>query len=207
MLSLLDGHLISLITFSPVVWGLLVLVIGDRNKDLVRYVSLVGSLITFVLTLLLWKRFDESVFGFQMAERMQWIPGIGADYFVGVDGISLLLVLLSTMLMPIIVLSSWRYIDKKVAPYFFFMFLLESGMIGAFVALDIFLFYIFWEAMLIPMFFIIGIWGGTDRIYATSKFVLYTVAGSLPMLVAIIYIVWQHFTQFGMFLHCLGRFV
>ena len=123
----------------------------------------------------------------QMVERIRWMPNYGIDYHVGIDGISLFLVLLTTLLMPLAILASWTVKDK-VKEYLIFMLLLETGMLGAFVALDLFLFYVFWEVMLVPMYFLIGVWGGTRRIYAALKFVIYTMAGSLLMLVAIIYL-------------------
>ena len=123
----------------------------------------------------------------QFVERFRWIPAYGIDYFVGIDGISLFLVLLTTFLGPIVILASWS-ISARVKEYLFFMLLLETGMLGAFVALDLFLFYVFWEVMLVPMYFLIGVWGGPRRIYAALKFVLFTMAGSLLMLVAIIYL-------------------
>ena len=197
MQDLLQNHLLTLVAFSPVVWGLAVLLIPASQKTAALTFALVGSLATFGLSLLLWKRFDDQSAGFQLAETAPWLSDFGIQYFVGVDGFSLLLILLSTFLMPIIVLASWKYIEHRVRSFLFFMFLLETGMIGAFIALDIFLFYVFWEAMLVPMFFIIGVWGGKERIYASAKFMLYTIAGSLPMLVAIIFLLWQYKSQFG----------
>lgn len=197
MRELLQNHLLSLVAFSPVLWGVLVLAIPEKLENAAKIFALAGSLATFALSVLIWKRFDEQNPGFQMAERLEWLPDFGISYFVGVDGFSLLLILLSTFLMPIIVLASWRYIENRVRSYLFFMLLLETGMIGAFIALDMFLFYVFWEAMLVPMFFVIGVWGGKERIYASAKFMLYTIAGSLPMLVAIIYLLWQSKVQFG----------
>ena len=127
----------------------------------------------------------------QLVERVPWMRFYGIEYLVGIDGISLFLVLLTTLLMPIVILASWSVKDKT-KEYLFFMLILETGMLGAFVALDLFLFYVFWEVMLIPMYFLIGVWGGPRRIYAALKFVLYTMAGSLLMLVAIIYLATRH---------------
>jgi NADH-quinone oxidoreductase subunit M len=127
----------------------------------------------------------------QFLERIPWMPSFGIEYIVGVDGISLFLVLLTTLLMPIAILASWS-VQDRVKEYLVFMLLLETGMLGAFVALDLFLFYVFWEVMLVPMYFLIGVWGGTRRIYAALKFVIYTMAGSLLMLVAIIYLAARH---------------
>ena len=127
----------------------------------------------------------------QLVERVAWMPGYGIEYIVGIDGISLFLVLLTTFLMPLAILASWP-VKEKVKEYLVFMLLLETGMLGAFVALDLFLFYVFWEVMLVPMYFLIGVWGGARRIYAALKFVVYTMAGSLLMLVAIIYLATRH---------------
>jgi NADH-quinone oxidoreductase subunit M len=127
----------------------------------------------------------------QLVESLRWMPSFGINYIVGIDGISLFLVLLTTLLTPIAILASWS-VQDKVKEYLIFMLLLETGMLGAFVALDLFLFYVFWEVMLVPMYFLIGVWGGTRRIYAALKFVVYTMAGSLLMLVAIIYLATRH---------------
>ncbi len=199
MVSLFDKHLITILIFSPVFWAICCLFFNKKNTQLLRVFSIIASSVTFLLSCLLWKRFDIHSADIQLAERIEWMPDFGISYFVGIDGLSLLLVLLSTFLVPIIFLSSWNYISSKVKAYTALFFLLEAGMIGAFVSLDVFLFYIFWEAMLVPMFFIVGVWGGPKRIYAASKFMLYTIAGSLPMLIAIIYLIWQYKSQFGVF--------
>ena len=138
----------------------------------------------FALTLVLWAKFDPRSADFQMVERIAWIPAFGIDYYVGVDGISLLLVVLTGFLTPIALLSSWHSVDKKTKEFSFFILALESAMIGVFLSLDLFLFYVFWDAMLIPMYFLIGIWGYDRRVYAAVKFILYTMAGSVLMLVA-----------------------
>src|SRR5262249_49700143 len=130
-------------------------------------------------------------------EMAEWIPGLGTSYNVGLDGISLWLVLLTTFIVPLSVLGSFHYIENRQKEFYFLLLALETGMLGAFVSLDIFLFYVFWEAMLIPMYFLIGIWGGKDRVYAAMKFFLYTLVGSLLMLVAIFYLANQHRLQFG----------
>ena len=127
-----------------------------------------------------------------MVERVPWIPAFGIDYYVGVDGISLLLIVLTGFLTPIALLSSWGSVTKKVKEFSFFILALEAAMIGVFVALDLFLFYVFWDAMLIPMYFLIGIWGYDRRVYAAVKFILYTMAGSVLMLVAILGLAWMH---------------
>jgi NADH-quinone oxidoreductase subunit M len=145
----------------------------------------------FLWSLNILNQFDAANGEMQLIERVSWIRFYGIEYFVGVDGISLFLILLTTFLMPVAILASWSVKDK-IKEYLFFMLILETGMLGAFVALDLFLFYVFWEVMLVPMYFLIGVWGGTRRIYAAVKFVLYTMAGSLLMLVAIIYLATRH---------------
>ncbi len=184
--------LLSIVTFLPLVGALFIIAIrGDdalaaRNA---RYVALWTTIITFLVSLLVWIHFDPSDPGFQFVERTGWLGG-GIDYHMGVDGISMLFVILTTFLMPLCILASWD-IDTRVKEYMFSFLLLETLMIGVFCALDMFLFYVFFEGGLIPMFLIIGIWGGARRIYATFKFFLYTVLGSLLMLVAMIAMYWQ----------------
>src|SRR5215467_11326532 len=150
------------------------------------------SAAAFVLSLVIFARFDPSVGGMQSVERAAWIPAYGIEYIVGVDGLSLFLVLLTALMVPIAILASWTVHDK-VKEYLFFMLLLETGMLGTLVALDLFLFYVFWELMLVPMYFLIGVWGGQRRLYAAVKFVIYTMAGSLLMLVAIIYLATRNY--------------
>ena len=156
-----------------------------------------GSLGVFALSLIVYDRYSAGGEEFQLLEKFNWIQHFGISYYVGIDGISLWLILLTTFLMPLVVLASFRAIKDRQKEYYFFLLSLETGMLGAFVALDIFLFYVFWEIMLIPMYFLIGIWGGKERVYAAIKFVLYTVFGSLLMLVAIFYLMYQHKIQFG----------
>ena len=142
----------------------------DGSRDgFVRQVALIASLVVFGLTVLLWARFDPSSAEFQMVERIPWIPAFGIDYFVGVDGISLLLIVLTGFLTPIALLSSWESVTKKVKEFSLFILALEAAMIGVFISLDLFLFYVFWDAMLIPMYFLIGIWGYDRRVYAADQ--------------------------------------
>ncbi len=184
--------LLSLIIFSPLLGGLVLLIMPAENKGGIRRAALVFSLLPFLFSLLLWAGFNASDGGFQFLENLPWVPRFGIRYIVGVDGISLFLVLLTTFLTPVVVLSCWGDITERVKEFFFFLLTLETGMLGAFLAIDLFLFYVFWEVMLIPMYFIIGVWGGPRRIYAAVKFVLYTMAGSLLMLVSILYLVSAH---------------
>jgi NADH-quinone oxidoreductase subunit M len=183
--------ILSTVTFLPALGALAVLLL-PRRDGLARVAALLVSLLTFAVSLPLWTRFNGASADYQFVEQRAWMPSFGISYHVGIDGISLLLVLLTTFLMPVVVLSSWRYIEARWKEFAITMLLLETGMLGVFVALDLFLFYVFWEAMLIPMYLIIGIWGGANRIYAAVKFVLYTLAGSLLMLVAILALYFLH---------------
>ncbi len=204
--GILDQNLLSLVTFLPFGIGVVLLATAalarmlDREglPDVVwRSLGLAGAGITFLISLLLFTRFDATNPGMQFVEYGTWLPEYGINYFVGLDGISLFLVLLTTFLMPIVLLASWTDIGKRVKSYIFFMLFLETGMLGAFVSLNVFQFYVFWEVMLIPMYFIIGIWGGPRRIYAAVKFFLFTMFGSLLMLVAILVLYSMGFEQFG----------
>ena len=178
--------ILTLITFLPVAGAALLLFMRKASTGTVRNIALTVSLLTLVLSLPLFSNFDSSNPGMQFEQSVPWIPSLGVQYHVGIDGISLFLVLLTTVLTPIAILSSWNSIEKRVREYYLFMLMLETGMIGVFVALDLFLFYVFWEVMLVPMYFLIGVWGGQRRIYAAVKFFLYTMVGSVLMLVAII---------------------
>jgi len=184
--------LLTLLVVLPLLGGVLVLALGKGRDDLARQVALGTSLVAFVLSLLLWWHFDAASADYQFVERHAWLPDFGISYHVGVDGISVWLVVLTTFLTPIALLCSWESIEQRVREFSFFMLVLESAMIGVFVSLDMFLFYLFWDAMLIPMYFLIGIWGYDRRIYAAVKFMLYTMAGSVLMLVAIIWMAYYH---------------
>jgi NADH-quinone oxidoreductase subunit M len=175
---------LSVVTFLPLVGAILLIFLPKERGNLFRYVAVIFTLATFVVSLSLYFNFDGSTPEPQFVEQSAWL-GYGINYHLGIDGISLWLILLTTFLFPIAVLSSWTYIQKRIKEYFIFMLLLETGIIGVFVSLNLFLFYVFWEAMLIPMYFLIGVWGGPRRIYATLKFVLMTMFGSLLMLVSI----------------------
>jgi NADH-quinone oxidoreductase subunit M len=198
----LDSHLLSVVVFLPLAWaaaGLAIPAESPGGRTALKSWSLFGSLAVFAVSLLLYGRYDARGPEFQLVEQAEWIAGLGVSYSLGIDGISLWLILLTTFLTPIVVLASFNGIETRLREYYFLLLSLETGMLGAFVATDVFLFYVFWEAMLIPMYFLIGIWGGKDRIYAAMKFFLYTVVGSLLMLVAIFYLAWQHKVQFGAF--------
>jgi len=193
-----DWPLLSLVTFLPLVGaGFILCIRGDegvvaRNA---RYVALWTSLITFVLSLLIWVEFDRGSAAFQFEEVAEWIPVLGIRYHMGVDGISMMFVMLSTLLTPICIVSSWEAIKVRVKEYMIAFLVLETLMVGMFCALDFVVFYVFFEGVLIPMFLIIGVWGGPRRVYAAFKFFLYTLTGSVLMLLAILAIYFQSGTM------------
>jgi NADH-quinone oxidoreductase subunit M len=182
--------LLSAIIFLPSLGAVLAFLI--TSEELVKRMALLTSALTFLLSLIPFFLFDPSTANMQFFERYDWIPALGISYEVGVDGISLLLILLTTFLMPLTLLASWDSIHARTREFVICMLFLESGMIGVFAAIDLFLFYVFWEATLIPMYFLIGVWGGPRRIYAAVKFILFTMAGSLLMLVAILALYFFH---------------
>jgi NADH-quinone oxidoreductase subunit M len=176
--------ILSLLLALPVVGAVLVALIPRERTDMIRSTALTTALLVFIASLSLYVNFEMNTSGFQFEERAAWVPGLNIGYHVGIDGISLFLVLLTTLLTALAVLSSWKAIQEQVKTYMVLMLLLETGMLGVFVALDLFLFYVFWEASLIPMAILIGRWGGPRRVYAAVKFFLFTLAGSALMLVA-----------------------
>ena len=177
----------SLLVWLPIVGGLVVLALGESRVALGRWVALVTSLVALALSVPLYQGFDTSTASFQFVEQLPWIPAFNATYHLGVDGISLPLILLTTFITVPILIAAWTVIEQRASQYFAAFLILEGLMVGVFSALDALLFYCFWEAMLIPMFLIIGIWGGPRRVYATIKFFLYTFLGSVFMLIAMIY--------------------
>jgi NADH-quinone oxidoreductase subunit M len=204
--TLLDQHLLSAVVFLPLVAGLALWLVdglgvwltGTRLPDRVwKAAGLASALAGLALAGLLWNRFDPALGGMQLVEHFSWLPDWGIHYFFGVDGISLLLVLLTAFLLPVVLLASWNEIGERVRAYVLFMLALQTGMLGSFLALNLVFFYLFWEATLVPMYFIIGIWGGPRRLYATFKFFIYTMAGSLLMLVAILVLGFLHQQSFG----------
>ncbi len=180
-------HLLTCLLFLPLI-GAMAVLLSRRNAGAARWIGLATSLATFVLSLPLFFGYDGANAAMQFVENVSWIPSLNVSFHVGIDGISMLLVMLTTFLTPIVLISSWTSIGKNIAFYVSLMLLLETAMIGVFVSLDTFLFYVFWEMILIPMYFIIGIWGGKERVYATVKFFIYTMVGSLLMLIAIIWL-------------------
>ncbi|MCZ6776529.1 MAG: NADH-quinone oxidoreductase subunit M [Ignavibacteria bacterium] len=190
-----EGYILSLILALPFLGALLVSLLNKESRNAIRILGLAFSGGAFVLSVWLFIMFDGGNPDMQFVEKYAWIPELDVSYFVGIDGISLLLVVLTTFLTPIALLASWESIESKLKGYVALMLLLEVGTLGVFMALDLFLFYVFWEFMLIPMYFIIGIWGAAERIYAAIKFFLFTMAGSLLMLVAIIWLGYYASTQ------------
>ena len=182
-----DSGLLSLLVWLPIVGGLVVLALGESRVALGRGVALGTSLVALALSVPLYQGFDTSTASFQFVEQLPWIPAFNATYHLGVDGISLPLILLTTFITVPILIAAWTVIEQRASQYFAAFLILEGLMVGVFSALDALLFYFFWEAMLIPMFLIIGIWGGPRRVYATIKFFLYTFLGSVFMLIAMIY--------------------
>ena len=190
-------HVLSILIWLPILGGAALIVIGDDNDvassraGLMRMVALAISVITFLISIALYAGFDNTATGMQFVERKVWVESLNVFYALGVDGISAPLILLTTFITPLVVISGWNTIKVRPAQYFAAFLILEGLMIGVFAALDALLFYVFWEAMLIPMFLIIGVWGGARRVYATLKFFLYTFLGSVLMLVAFIYLYGQ----------------
>ena len=192
-------HLLSILIFFPTVSIFLLLPVNKKNEWLLRNLSTFLSLVEFIFSLYLFIYFRTNTYKFQFVEKFNWIPSFGATYFLGIDGVSLFLILLTTLLTFVSLLSSYRYIKTHVKEFVILMLLLETFMLGTFAALDVLLFYLFWEFMLIPMYFIIGMWGTGNRVYSAVKFVLYTLSGSLIMLFGLIYIFIMHYDQTGNF--------
>jgi NADH-quinone oxidoreductase subunit M len=179
--------LLSILIWMPIATGVAILLLGERNIVAARWVALAGSLAVLVLSVPLWNHFDTATAALQFTEKLPWIPRFNAYYALGVDGISMPLVVLTALMTVPVVIAAWSVITTRAAQYFAAFLIMEGLMVGVFAASDALLFYFFWEAMLIPMFLIIGIWGGPRRVYATLKFFLYTFLGSVFMLTALIY--------------------
>jgi NADH-quinone oxidoreductase subunit M len=184
----LSYPILSTIIFLPVLGALILTLINRKQEELTKWVALIFSVSTFILSLPLFINFDKTTYKMQFVERHSWIPAWNIKYYLGVDGISVLLVLLTTISSILCILISWRSIKIKVKEFYIAILLTCGAIAGVFSSLDFFLFYIFWEAMLIPMYLIIGVWGGPNRIYATIKFILFTLVGSVLMLVGIIFL-------------------
>ena len=190
--------ILSLIVFSPLLGAIFLMMMSREQVAALQRAAITFSLLPFVASLYMLYLFSPESSEFQFVETLRWIPAFGISYKLGVDGISLFLVMLTTFLMPIVILAGWD-VTRRVKEYFVLLLILEFSMIGALLAIDLFLFYVFWELMLIPMYFLIGVWGGEGRRYAAIKLVLYTMAGSLLMLVAILWVAWAGQQQSGEF--------
>jgi NADH-quinone oxidoreductase subunit M len=186
-----DWPILSTVIWLPIIGGFLVMASGDRAPDVSRWLALGVAVLTFALSIPLYTGFEASTAAMQFVERTPWVPGFDVYYHLGVDGISMPLILLTTFVSILVVIAGWEVIQYKPAQYMAAFLIMEGVMVGVFSALDAMLFYVFWEAMLIPMFIIIGVWGGPNRVYATIKFFLYTFLGSVFMLVALIYMYFQ----------------
>jgi NADH-quinone oxidoreductase subunit M len=191
--------ILSLILFTPLVGAAVLLFVSKKQEDLIRWIANFFAFAGFVVSVPLWFWFEPSGPQFQFVERVPWIPSVGADYFLGVDGFSVLLLLLTTLMGTIAVLSSWTAITERVKEYYIFLLVLQGGMIGAFVSLDFLLFFLFWEVMLVPMYFLIGIWGSDRRLYSAIKFFLYTLVGSVVMLLGILALYFHYHSLTGVY--------
>jgi NADH-quinone oxidoreductase subunit M len=186
-----SAEFLTAVVFIPLVGAVLLALFPAEDHRNLKATALGISLIDLLLSIFLWTGFSVQNSGYQFTASVPWIDAFGITYKIGIDGISLVLILLTTILMPLTLLSAWTAVEHRVKEFVIAMLVLQTGMLGAFVALDLFLFYVFWEAMLVPMYFLIGIWGGSRRVYAAIKFFLFTMAGSLLMLIAIIYVAAQ----------------
>jgi NADH-quinone oxidoreductase subunit M len=193
------NHYLTLLLFLPLAGALLVLCVPRRNVDAIRWLANGVALAGFLVATPLWFWYNPRSPEFQLVDRARWIPSIGAEYFLGVDGISTLLILLTALMGFIAVLSSWSSITERVKEYYVCLLVLQTGMLGAFMALDFLLFFLFWEVMLVPMYFLIGIWGSTNRLYSAIKFFLYTLAGSVVMLLGILALYFHHHSTTGVY--------
>src|SRR5512139_1117495 len=198
-MNILGIPILTLVTFFPVAGMVVLLALPGARTRAIKLAANIFTGLEFVATVLLLTRFDASSGDMQFLERLPWIKAIGAQYLLGVDGISLLLVLLTSLLTFIATLSSWQAVQKRLKEYYVFLLLLETGMIGVFLALDLLLFYVFWEVVLVPMYFLIGVWGGERKLYAAIKFFLYTFVGSVLMLVAILVLYFHHYAVAGFY--------
>ena len=191
------NHILTITLFTPLAGAVVVMLLNKERIDAIRWVANIFAFAGFLVSLPLVFWFQSAQPGFQFTEEAMWIPSIGARYSLGIDGISLLLVMLTTVLGSISILSSWTAIQDRVKEYYVFFLVLQTGMLGVFMSLDFFLFYVFWEVMLVPMYFLIGIWGGPNKLYAAIKFFLFTLFGSVLMLLGILVLYFSYHTQFG----------
>jgi NADH-quinone oxidoreductase subunit M len=191
------NHYLSFILFVPLAGAAVLLLVNKEKEDTIRWIANIVAFIGFVISIPLWFWYNPGTSGFQFVEQAPWIPSIGAQYFLGVDGFSALLILLTTMMGFIAVLSSWTAITERVKEYYIFLLVLQTGMLGAFMSLDFLLFFLFWEVMLVPMYFLIGIWGSDRRLYSAIKFFLYTLVGSVVMLLGILALYFAYHSATG----------
>jgi NADH-quinone oxidoreductase subunit M len=205
-MTFLGRHLLSAILFTPLAGAMVLLFVDRRKEEAIRWIANGCALLGFAVSVPLWFRFQPFGDPWQFVERAAWIPSIGADYFLGVDGFSTLLVLLTTLLGAIAILSSWAAITERVKEYYIVLLLLQTGLIGTFVALDALLFFLFWEVMLVPTYFLIGIWGGGRRFHAALKFFIYTLAGSVAMLLGILALYFFNHTATGVYTFDITQF-
>jgi len=198
-MNFLRNHLLSIVLFTPLIGALVLLFVNRRQEHLIRWIANVTAVLGFAVSLPLWFKYDPQSAAWQFTEKAEWIPSIGASYSLGIDGFSLMLILLTTLLGFIAVLSSWSAITERVKEYYIFMLVLQTGMLGVFMTLDFLLFFLFWEVMLVPMYFVIGIWGGGRRLYSAIKFFLYTLVGSVVMLLGILAVYFYNHSLTGVY--------
>src|ERR1700739_2147738 len=199
----MQNHILSIILFTPLAGALVLSVVPKTAKDPIRWIAnlfaLAGLIVSLPLVPMFWAVKSQPGFKFMEGAPSNWIPSIGAGYYIGIDGISFLLIMLTTLLGWISILSSWTAIQDRVKEYYIWFLVLQTGMLGVFMSLDFFLFYVFWEVMLVPMYLLIGIWGGPQKLYAAIKFFLYTLVGSVLMLLGILFLYYWNGTHGGTF--------
>jgi NADH-quinone oxidoreductase subunit M len=193
------NHYLSLILFTPLVGALLLLFVPKQNDAAIKWIANIFAFAGFLISIPLWFWYNAQSGEFQFVERVPWIPSVGAEYFLGVDGFSMLLILLTTLMGFIAILSSWNAITERLKEYYIFLLMLQTGMLGAFMSLDFLLFFLFWEVMLVPMYFLIGIWGSSNRLYSAIKFFLYTLVGSVIMLLGILALYFYNHSVTGVY--------
>jgi NADH-quinone oxidoreductase subunit M len=200
------SNILSVILFTPLVGAILLLFVSKRSENAIRWIANLFALAGFLVSVPLWFWYNPQDPSYQFQERLPWIPSIGAEYFLGVDGFSVLLILLTTLMGVIAILSSWTAITERVKEYYIFLLVLQTGMLGAFMALDFLLFFLFWEVMLVPMYFLIGIWGSANRLYSAIKFFLYTLVGSVVMLLGILALYFAYHGATGQYTFDITRY-
>jgi NADH-quinone oxidoreductase subunit M len=200
------SNILSLILFTPLAGAILLLFVSKRSENTIKWIANLFAAAGFLVSVPLWFWYNPQNPDYQFQERLPWIPSIGAEYFLGVDGFSVLLILLTTLMGVIAVLSSWTAITERVKEYYIFLLVLQTGMLGAFMALDFLLFFLFWEVMLVPMYFLIGIWGSANRLYSAIKFFLYTLVGSVVMLLGILALYFSYHAATGEYTFDITRY-